>query len=173
LTGVSWDYDTPIVSNGGTATNSSVRMSIDPVNQVYIGDGGTKVHRLNLNGVWQSSFSSGDDFVGHLETDDLLRIYTHSVFNINGSDVTEVRVYSGLLIRTGLFDFCPLRKYAGNRCVNVPTSRIIPWAMSVDGKPVFQGGSLNVPIHSGQLGDYYAPLHVLMIRDLRQCMDEM
>ena len=176
LSGLVFSFDANTTSSGNGSLASNSRLSVDFANQVYFTTNQQKVVRCNLNGVFQDVF--GGSGAGALGTFTLAgHVWVSTTGQVFVSDVTEdtiTRFFQAIVFID--VEVCPLRKYAAtNECSVGEFSRIVPHGFNADGTLVATPGAMNVPIPPTILGSgrYQAPLHVLVLRDLRQCCDEL
>jgi len=159
--------------NGDIVGNS--RMVVDFANQVYFGTSQDKIVRCDLNGTFQSAFAGNGSGLGLFSLVGHVHVLTNGQILVGDVvDKTVTRFHQSIVFLD--VHFCPLRKYsATNECSVGPISRIVPWGFNADGVLAPTPGVMNVPIPRTILGSgrYQAPLHVLVLRDLRQCCDEI
>jgi hypothetical protein len=177
LAGIVTSWSLATASSGNGSANGATRLVVDFADQVYFGTSQNKIIRCNLNGVYQAHFGGTGSGLG------LFSAIGHVKVLASGQVVAEdPTVGTGTLTRFRAsivfvdVEWFALRKYsATNECAVTPANRIVPWGFNADGVLVPSSGTMNVPIPRTVLtsGQYQAPLHVLILRDLRQYCDEM
>ena len=169
----SWAFATASNGNGSCVPNS--RLIVDYANQVYLGTSTNKIVRCNLNGVFQAAFGGSGGGLGLFSVVGHINITTTGQVLIGDAGEDTVTRFRASIIYIDV-EWFPLRKYsATNECAVTPANRIVPWGYNADGVLVPTSGTMNVPIPRTVLasGQYQAPLHILVLRDLRQYCDEM
>ena len=169
----SWSFAT--ASNGNGSCTSASRITVDFANQVYLSTSTAKIVRCNLNGVFQAAFGGVGSGLGLFTTIGHIEITTTGQVIVGDVVEDTLARFRASIIYIDV-EWFPLRKYsATNECAVTPANRIVPWGYNADGVLVPTSATMNVPIPRTVLtsGQYQAPLHILVIRDLRQYCDEM